>query len=159
MQSYRLISSFIVLRIHSIISLVSITKISILKLDNLAVQAGLNLAWLENPKNTFYYGSHLIRNNKSSQIILFRTLRLQNVTYEPTYLQHIDGSITTLNMSNTKTRPGSTKGDHLYKLCRVLKIIGYVVLKRNILKDLTIMLMSLGSFTQAFVITRHKIWL
>ena len=48
-----LISTFVVRCRDSIISLVSISKISNLKLASVAVQAGLNFTWSETPKTGF----------------------------------------------------------------------------------------------------------
>ena len=51
-QQRRLISAFVVRCLYSVISLVSVTKISSLMLASVAAQAGLSLTWLETPENT-----------------------------------------------------------------------------------------------------------
>ena len=48
-----LISAFVVHSLDSIISLDSIAEISRLKIASVAAQAGLCLAWLETPEDTF----------------------------------------------------------------------------------------------------------
>ena len=48
-----LISAFVVRCLDSVMSLVSVTKISSLMLAFVAAQAGLCLAWSETPKDTF----------------------------------------------------------------------------------------------------------
>ena len=48
-----LISAFVVRCLDSVMSLVSVTKISSLMLASVAAQAGLSLTWLETPEDTF----------------------------------------------------------------------------------------------------------
>ena len=48
-----LISAFVVPCLDSIMSLVSVTKISSLMLASVAEEAGLSLTWSETPKDTF----------------------------------------------------------------------------------------------------------
>ena len=48
-----LISAFVVRFLDSVMSLVSVTKISSLMLASVAEQAGLSLTWSETPKDTF----------------------------------------------------------------------------------------------------------
>ena len=48
-----LISAFVVRRLDSVMSLVSVTKISSLMLASIAEQASLSLAWSEPPEGTF----------------------------------------------------------------------------------------------------------
>ena len=48
-----LISAFVVRCLDSVMSLVSVTKISNLRLASVAEQAGLSLTWSETPKDTF----------------------------------------------------------------------------------------------------------
>ena len=48
-----LISAFVVRCLDSVMSLVSVTKISSPLLASVAAQAGLCLAWLETPEDTF----------------------------------------------------------------------------------------------------------
>ena len=48
-----LISAFVVRCLDSVMSLVSVTKISNLMLASVAEQAGLSLTWSETPKDTF----------------------------------------------------------------------------------------------------------
>ena len=48
-----LISTFVVHCLDSVMSLVSVTKISSLMLASVAAQAGLCLAWSETPEDTF----------------------------------------------------------------------------------------------------------
>ena len=48
-----LISAFVVRCLDSVISLVSVTKISSLMLASVAEQAGLSLTWSETPEDTF----------------------------------------------------------------------------------------------------------
>ena len=62
-------------------------------------------------------GCHLLRNNKSSQIILFKTLRLQIVTYKPTFLQHIDGGVWKPSGSSLKIRRERLAGRNLPPTC------------------------------------------
>ena len=55
------ISVFVVRCLASIICLDSIAEISRLELASVAAQAGLCLAWLETPEDTFSYdGAHLL---------------------------------------------------------------------------------------------------
>ena len=49
-----LISTFVVHCLDSIMSLVSVTKISSLMLASVAEQAGLSLPWSQNPKTGFF---------------------------------------------------------------------------------------------------------
>ena len=49
----RLISAFVARCLDSIMSLVSVTKISNLKLASVAEQAGLSLTWSETSEDTF----------------------------------------------------------------------------------------------------------
>ena len=51
-----LISVFVVRCLDSVMSLVSVTKISSLMLVSVAAQAGLCLAWSETPEDTFSHG-------------------------------------------------------------------------------------------------------
>ena len=48
-----LISAFVVRCLDSVMSLVSVTKISSLMLASVTEQAGLSLTWSETPKDTF----------------------------------------------------------------------------------------------------------
>ena len=48
-----LISAFVVRCLDSVMSLVSVTKISNLMLASVAEQAGLSLTWSETPEDTF----------------------------------------------------------------------------------------------------------
>ena len=48
-----LISAFVVRCLDSVMSLVSVTKISSLMLASVAEQASLNLTWSETPEDTF----------------------------------------------------------------------------------------------------------
>ena len=50
---HSLISAFVVHCLDSVMSLVSLTKISSLMLASLAEQASLSLTWSETPKDTF----------------------------------------------------------------------------------------------------------
>ena len=50
---YSLISAFVVRCLDSVMSLVSVTKISSLMLASVAEQASLSLAWSETPEDTF----------------------------------------------------------------------------------------------------------
>ena len=57
-----LISAFVVCCLDSVMSLVSVTKISSLMLASVAAQAGLCLAWSETPEDTFSHGvAHMNR--------------------------------------------------------------------------------------------------
>ena len=57
-----LTSTFIVHCLDSVMSLVSVTKISSLMLASVAAQAGLCLAWSETPEDTFSHGmAHMNR--------------------------------------------------------------------------------------------------
>ena len=49
----RLISAFVVLCLDSVLSLVSVTKISSLMLASIAESASLSLTWSETPEDTF----------------------------------------------------------------------------------------------------------
>ena len=49
-----LISAFIVRCLDSVMSLVSVTKISSLMLVSVAEQAGLSVTWSETPEDTFF---------------------------------------------------------------------------------------------------------
>ena len=51
-----LISAFVVRCLDTVMSLVSLTKISSLLLAFVAEQAGLSLTWSETPEDTFSYG-------------------------------------------------------------------------------------------------------
>ena len=51
-----LISVFVVRCLHSVMSLVSVTKISSLMLASVAEQASLSLTWSETPVDTFSHG-------------------------------------------------------------------------------------------------------
>ena len=54
------ISAFVVRCLDSVMSLVSVTKISNLMLASVAEQAGLILTWSETPEDTFFHdGAHL----------------------------------------------------------------------------------------------------
>ena len=56
-----LISAFVVRWIDSVMSLVSVTKISSLMLASVAEQASLSPTWSETPENTFSYGvAHIL---------------------------------------------------------------------------------------------------
>ena len=48
-----LISAFVVRFLDSVMSLVSVTKISSLKLASVAVQGSMSLTWSETPEDTF----------------------------------------------------------------------------------------------------------
>ena len=50
-----LISAFVVRCLYSVMSLVSVTKISSLMLASVAEQASLSLIWSETPKDTFFH--------------------------------------------------------------------------------------------------------
>ena len=50
-----LISTFVVRCLDSVMSLVSVTKISSLMLASVAEQVGLSLTWSETPKDTFFH--------------------------------------------------------------------------------------------------------
>ena len=50
-----LISAFVVRCLDSVMSLVSVTKISSLMLASVAEQASLSLTWSETPEDTFSY--------------------------------------------------------------------------------------------------------
>ena len=50
---HSLISAFVVRCLDSVMSLVSVTKISSLMLASVAAQAGLSLTWSETPEDTF----------------------------------------------------------------------------------------------------------
>ena len=52
-HSRSLISAFVVRCLDSVMSLVSVTKISSLMLASVAEQAGLSLTWSETPEDTF----------------------------------------------------------------------------------------------------------
>ena len=54
-MSYANISAFVVRCLDSVMSLVSVTKISSLILASVGEQAGLSLTWLETPEGTFYH--------------------------------------------------------------------------------------------------------
>ena len=55
-----LISAFVVRRLDSVMSLVSVTKISSLILASVADHASLSLTWSETPEDTFSHGvAHL----------------------------------------------------------------------------------------------------
>ena len=51
-----LLSAFVVRCLDSVMSLVSVTKISSLILASVAEQANLSLTWLETPEDTFSHG-------------------------------------------------------------------------------------------------------
>ena len=51
-----LISAFVVRCLDSVMSLVSVTKISSLILASVAEQASLSLTWSETPEDTFFHG-------------------------------------------------------------------------------------------------------
>ena len=56
-----LISAFVVRCLDSVISLVSVSKISSLKLASVAEQASLSLNWSETPEDTFSHDeAHII---------------------------------------------------------------------------------------------------
>ena len=52
-RPHSLISAFFVRCLDSVMSLVSVTKISSLMLASVAVQASLSLTWSETPEDTF----------------------------------------------------------------------------------------------------------
>ena len=56
-----LISAFVVHCLDSLMSLVSVTKISSLMLASVAAQAGLYLAWSETPEDTISHGEAQIK--------------------------------------------------------------------------------------------------
>ena len=55
----QLISAFVVCCLNSVMSLVSVTKISSLMLASVAERASLSLAWSEHPKDTFSHEAHM----------------------------------------------------------------------------------------------------
>ena len=61
-----LISAFVVCCLDSVISLVSVTKISSLMLASIAEQAGLSLTWSETPKDTFSHDEAQLNFNTST---------------------------------------------------------------------------------------------
>ena len=58
-----LISAFVVHCIDSVMSLVSVTKISSLMIASVAEDAGLSLTWLEIPEDTFSHDEAQILSN------------------------------------------------------------------------------------------------
>ena len=61
---HSLISAFIVHCLDSVISLVSVIKISNLKLASVAEQAGLSVTWSETPEDTFSHDeAHMLQPN------------------------------------------------------------------------------------------------
>ena len=76
-----LISAFVVRCLDSVMSLVSVTKISSLMLASVAAQAGLCLAWSETPEHTFSHGeAHIyfmhLHFKTSDQVLAFKVLRV-----------------------------------------------------------------------------------
>ena len=67
-----LISAFVVRCLDSVMSLVSVTKISILMLAPVADQAGLSLTWSETPEDTFSHDEAHIKKNKKHYFLCFR---------------------------------------------------------------------------------------
>ena len=61
-HSRSLISAFVVRCLDSVMSLVSVTKISNLMLASVAEQAGLSLTWSETPEDTFSHDGAQINN-------------------------------------------------------------------------------------------------
>ena len=61
-QPHSLISAFVVRCLDSVMSLVSVTKISSLMLASVAEQASLSLTWSETPEDTFSHNeAHMIK--------------------------------------------------------------------------------------------------
>ena len=59
-----LISAFVVCCLDSVMSLVSVTKISSLMLASVAEQASLSLTWSETPEDTFSHDETQINTNR-----------------------------------------------------------------------------------------------
>ena len=61
-----LINAFVFHCLDSVMSLVSVTKISSLMLASVAEQASLSLTWSETPKDTFSHAeAHMVKSNQS----------------------------------------------------------------------------------------------
>ena len=69
-----LISTFFVRCLDSVMSLVSVTKISSLLLASVAEQASLSLTWSETPEDTFSHDeAHMILKNNNASLSNFIT--------------------------------------------------------------------------------------
>ena len=68
-----LISTFIVHCLDSVMSLVSVTKISSLMLASVAEQASLSLTWSETPEDTISHDeAHMLIQSNTNNILLWR---------------------------------------------------------------------------------------
>ena len=78
-----LISAFIVRCLDSVMSLVSVTKISSLMLVSVAEQAGLSLTWSETPEDTFSHGEAYLLYAVAFEFIIIMIIRVRSKDQDP----------------------------------------------------------------------------